>query len=61
MEDEENLIAPLLYNLERDGYLVETATDGGEALEAARARPPSMIILDIMGSVALVCFGSDCS
>lgn len=48
MEDEENLIAPLRYNLEREGYLVETATDGGEALGAARARPPSMIILDIM-------------
>ena len=48
VEDEENLIAPLRYNLEREGYLVETATDGGEALGAARARPPSMIILDIM-------------
>jgi len=48
VEDEENLIAPLRYNPEREGYLVETATDGGEALEAARARPPSMIILDIM-------------
>ena len=48
MEDEENLIAPLRHNLEREGYLVETATDGGEALGAARARPPSMIILDIM-------------
>lgn len=34
--------------MEREGYLVETVTDGGEALEAARARPPSMIILDIM-------------
>lgn len=48
VEDEENLIAPLRYNLEREGYLVETATDGGETLEAARARPPSMVILDIM-------------
>lgn len=48
VEDEENLIAPLRYNMEREGYLVETATDGGEALEAARAKPPSLIILDIM-------------
>ena len=42
LEDEENLIAPLRYNLEREGYLVEMATDGGEALEAARAKPPSL-------------------
>lgn len=48
VEDEENLLAPLRYNLEREGYRVETAADGGEALEAARADPPNLIILDIM-------------
>ena len=29
VEDEENLIAPLRYNLGREVYLVETATDDG--------------------------------
>lgn len=48
VEDEENLLAPLRYNLEREGYRVETAADGGEALDAARAEQPSLIILDIM-------------
>ena len=48
VEDEENLLAPLRYNLEREGYRVVTATDGGEGLESARQESPSLVILDIM-------------
>ena len=48
VEDEENLLAPLRYNLEREGYRVVTATDGGEGLELARQESPSLVILDIM-------------
>ena len=47
-EDEENLLEALRYNLEREGYQVHTATDGGEALEMARKLSPSLILLDIM-------------
>ena len=48
VEDEENLLAPLRYNLEREGYRVVTATDGGEGLESAREESPNLVILDIM-------------
>ncbi len=48
VEDEENLLAPLRYNLEREGFRVVTATDGGEGLELARMESPDLVILDIM-------------
>ena len=48
VEDEDNLLAPLTYNLEREGYRVVTATDGAEGLELARAESPNLVILDIM-------------
>lgn len=48
VEDEDNLLAPLTYNLEREGYHVVTATDGGEGLESARDESPDLVILDIM-------------
>ena len=48
VEDEENLLEALRYNLEREGYLVHTATDGGEGLELARKLKPSLVLLDIM-------------
>ena len=48
VEDEDNLLAPLTYNLEREGYRVVSATDGGEGLEFARQESPDIVILDIM-------------
>ena len=48
VEDEENLLEALRYNLEREGYQVHTATDGGDGLEMARRINPSLILLDIM-------------
>ena len=48
VEDEENLLEALRYNLEREGYLVHTATDGGEGLDMARKLNPSLVLLDIM-------------
>ena len=48
VEDEENLLEALRYNLEREGYQVHTASDGGEGLEMARKLNPSLILLDIM-------------
>ena len=48
VEDEDNLLAPLRYNLEREGYRVVTASDGGEGLDSARQESPDLVILDIM-------------
>ena len=48
VEDEENLLEALRYNLEREGYAVQTAADGEQALNAARAVRPELVILDVM-------------
>ena len=48
VEDEENLLEALRYNLEKEGYQVHTATDGGDGLELARRVNPSLVLLDIM-------------
>jgi len=48
VEDEENLLAALKYNLEKEGYSVLTAEDGEKGLETARQAKPGLIILDIM-------------
>src|ERR1700690_3657460 len=48
VEDEPSLQETLAYNLKKDGYAVETASDGPSALEAARRLKPDLIILDIM-------------
>ncbi len=48
VEDEEQLLAMLKANLEREGYLVTTATDGRPVLELHRKTPFDLIILDLM-------------
>jgi two-component system OmpR family response regulator len=48
VEDEENLLEVLKYNLEREGYNVLTAVDGEQGLEVARTSRPDMVVLDIM-------------
>ena len=48
VEDEENLLEVLRYNLEREGYQVHTAIDGELGLENARGSQPDLIILDVM-------------
>ena len=48
VEDEENLLEALRYNLEREGYAVETAIDGEQALNTARSIRPELVILDVM-------------
>lgn len=48
VEDEPALQETLSYNLKKQGYEVEIVGDGLLALEAARARTPDLIILDIM-------------
>lgn len=48
VEDEPALQETLVYNLRKQGYEVEAVGDGLKALEAARAHPPDLILLDIM-------------
>ncbi len=48
VEDEENLLEALKYNLKKESCLVLTATDGERGLELARETRPDLIILDVM-------------
>jgi two-component system response regulator RegX3 len=48
VEDEASLADTIRYNLEREGYLVNVATNGRAALERFDADPPSLVILDLM-------------
>ncbi|MDX2190692.1 MAG: response regulator transcription factor [Bacteroidota bacterium] len=48
VDDEEDILELLEYNLEKEGYEVKTASNGKEALEEAKYFLPNLIILDIM-------------
>ena len=48
VDDEQNIIEIVKFNLEREGYMVITAKDGITALQLARSEDPDLIILDIM-------------
>jgi DNA-binding response OmpR family regulator len=48
VEDEENILEALRYNLEREGYVVYTASDGEDGLNLARSSKPDLVILDVM-------------
>jgi len=48
VEDEENIQIAVKYNLQKEGYRVETAADGESGLELARSISPQLVILDVM-------------
>lgn len=48
IEDEPNIIEAIRFILSRDGWRVDTHSDGSTALDAVRARRPDIIILDVM-------------
>ncbi len=48
VEDEADLITMLRYNLEREGFAVDEATDGDEALRRVAERTPDVVVLDWM-------------
>jgi len=48
VDDEVSLQETLAYNLKKEGYLVDVASDGPTALDLARKSKPDLIILDIM-------------
>ena len=48
VEDDQNLLATLKYNLLKESYDVTTAVDGVQAIETARSEKPELIVLDVM-------------
>jgi len=48
VEDEEAVRMTLRYNLAAKGYVVSEAVSGTEGLALARARPPDLVVLDVM-------------
>jgi DNA-binding response OmpR family regulator len=47
-DDEPDILAPVGYALRADGFDVDTASDGEEALAAARGRDYDLLVLDVM-------------
>jgi two-component system response regulator MprA len=47
-DDDRSVRESLQRALTLEGYRVEVAADGGQALDAARANPPDVIVLDVM-------------
>jgi DNA-binding response OmpR family regulator len=47
-DDEKNIVALIKLYLTREGYIVESAKDGQEALEKARKLAPDLALVDIM-------------
>ncbi len=48
IEDEPNIIEAIRFILSRDGWRVDTHSDGRTALEVIRVRVPDLVILDVM-------------
>jgi len=48
VDDEEDILELLKYNLKKEGYEVKTASNGVRGVEIARSFLPDLVILDIM-------------
>jgi len=48
VDDEEDLLELVRYNLSKEGYEVECVGTGEDALKAARRQPPDLVVLDLM-------------
>lgn len=48
IEDEPNIIEAIRFILNRDGWAVETHSDGATAVEAVRKSGPDVLVLDVM-------------
>ena len=48
VDDEQDVLDLLVYNLQKAGYKILTARDGAVALQKARDEVPSLIVLDLM-------------
>lgn len=48
VDDEPNIVVSLEFLMKREGFETAVAEDGEAALEAIAARPPDLVILDVM-------------
>src|SRR5580698_2226069 len=48
IEDDRDIVELVRYNLEREGFQVSAATDGGTGLAQTRRTPPDILLLDLM-------------
>ena len=48
IDDEQDILEILSYNLEKEGYQVSTASNGNEGIEKAKQIIPDLILLDVM-------------
>lgn len=48
VEDEEDILALIHYNLTREGFRASCATSGEEALRVVAKDPPDLVVLDLM-------------
>jgi two-component system phosphate regulon response regulator PhoB len=48
VDDEEDVLELVHYNLQKEGYQTDTAVCGEEVVKQARAKQPDLIILDLM-------------
>jgi DNA-binding response OmpR family regulator len=48
VEDDQTLLQTLAYNLDKEGYISLTASNGPAGLDLAREKHPDLIVLDVM-------------
>ena len=48
VDDEEDILELVKFNLAKEGFEVTCAATGEEALKEARSRPPDLVVLDLM-------------
>src|SRR5438552_2743387 len=48
VDDEEDLLELIRYNLSKEGYRVTCASSGEQAMREARGNPPDLILLDLL-------------
>ncbi len=48
VDDEPNIVRLIQVNLEREGYTVETANNGAQALAKIKANRPDLLVSDVM-------------
>ena len=47
VDDEPNIVTSLRFLMEREGYMVEVAGDGRQALQTIRTFEPDLVLLDV--------------
>ena len=48
VDDEQDILDLLKYNLEKEGFVVETASNGRLAVQAFESFQPQLILMDVM-------------